>query len=435
MRHRHHRREYSDNVISSFIRLGKRIPAVLYEPAEPVEDGRRKIAVLVMHSDEDYLTCPTGPELADRGIAVLCANVVTKEGIIYNMHDKMHCVSEAVRFLQSLDGVEKIILMGHSGGATLMSAYQCLAENGPDVFNESVKLYPYHSSERESPPADGIMFLDANWGNAVMQLFSLDPAVVDESSGMKLDRTIDLFNPENGFKKEGSTYSKEFIERYQKAQGERNMRLVNAALERLALINAGKGNYDDDEPFIIPGAAQSFFNNKLFAQDVRLMSHTRDKRRLIHPDGSVTEEIVYSVRHAENPESMTHSFWEGARFLSVKTFLSDYAVRTEADFGYDTNHVWGIDWASTYDAAPGNVTRIHAPTLVMGMTGGWEYLASETIYNMSVADDKHLAFVEGASHKFTPAREYEKFPCQFGDTMKTLHDYVAGWLTEKGRFI
>ena len=72
-------------------------------------------------------------------------------------------------------------------------------------------------------------------------------------------------------------------------------------------------------------------------------------------------------------------------------------------------------------------------TLVMGMTGGWEFLASETIYRMAAAEDKTIAFVGGATHKFTPARHCEEYPEQFGDTMKTLHDYVDGWLSS-GRF-
>ena len=424
-------------VKSTFVRLGRRIPAVLYEPREEQpESGEQpdcRIAVLVMHSDEDYLTFSTGPELAKRGIRTLCANVMNKEGILFTQNEKLECVKEAVEYLRSLNGIEKIILMGHSGGASLLSAYQCIAENGRDIFAGSEKLFPWQA-QHDLPPADGIMFLDANWGNAVMQLFSLDPAVTDETNGKNLDRSIDLFNPENGFEPEGSTFGHEFIRKYQTAQGQRNMRLIAAAQERMEKIKAGEGRYDDDEPFIIPGAAQSFVNNRLFAQDVRLMSHTREPQLLIHPDGSMTKEIVHSVRHAENPVSMTGSFREGARFLSVKTYLSSYAIRTEEDFGYDEDHVWGIDWDSSYAAAPGNVRGIHVPTLVMGMTGGWEYLASETIYNMSGAEDRQLVFVEGASHKIKTAKEYESYQGQFGDTMKTTYDYAAEWLTGENRF-
>lgn len=419
----------ANDVTTRFVPLAERIPGVMYEPA----GEKSTTAVLVMHSDEDYLTCPTGPELAKRGFPVLCANVMSKEGVFFNQSEKMRAVKAAVLYLRQLNGVEKIVLMGHSGGATLMTAYQCIAENGPKIFQGPEKILPY-TDEEELLPADGIMLLDANWGNAAMQLFSLDPAVVDESSGMELDPALNLFLPENGFDPRGSTFSDEFIRAFQKAQGQRNNRLVDYALERLRAIESGKGQYADDEPLVIPGADQVFMNNKLYAQDIRLMSHTKDPHPLIHADGSITVQIVPSVRLAENPVCLTGSLSEGGRIMTVRNYLSSYAVRTTEDYGYGEDSVWGIDWASTYNCPPGNVTGIHVPILCVGMTAGWEYLASETIYNMAVSKDKSIAFVEGATHKFHTAKHCEKYPGQFGDTMQTLHDYVASWLSAPGRF-
>ena len=415
---------------TSFVNVAKRSPGVLYEPVQKNE--KQRIAVLVMHSDEDYLLWPTGPELAKRGYTVLNANVMNKEGIIFSQIEKMQSVKAAVEYLRSLPQVEKIILMGHSGGGTLMSAYQAIAEKGPQIFQGPEKIYPYPSNE-ELLPADGIMLLDSNWGNAVMQLLSLDPAVEDENIGMLINEDLNLFNPINGFDKNGSTYTDEFIHHFQKSQSIRNIYILEYALSRLMKIEAGEGNYIDDEPLIIPGSAQGFFNNKLYAQDIRLMSRTQRPHLLLHPDGSRTEEIIHSLRQPENPNSFTNSFWEGARFLSVKTYLNSYAVRTADDYGFDDCHMWGVEWESTYNCPPGNVAHIDAPTLVMGMTAGWEFLASETIYDMAASKDKTIAFVEGATHKFTPAHHLEKFPGEFGDTMKTIHDYLDEWLSA-GRF-
>jgi hypothetical protein len=68
------------------------------------------------------------------------------------------------------------------------------------------------------------------------------------------------------------------------------------------------------------------------------------------------------------------------------------------------------------------------------MTGNWEYLAAETIYEHAATTDKTIAFVEGVSHVYTPCRECERTPVQFGDTVKTLYNYVDRWLSQKGRF-
>jgi len=404
---------------TTFIEIARRTPGVLYEPTE--RHPKQRIAILVMHSDEDYLAFPTGPEMAERGYTALCANVMSKEGMMFSLADKMKSVAAAVKYLRSLPSVEKIVLMGHSGGGTLMSAYQAIAENGPAVFQGNEMILPYPGNER-LPPADGMLLLDANWGNAIMQLFSLDPAVESEHSGMMIHAWLDLFDPANGFSPAGSVYPPEFIRRFQTSQSERNNGLIDDALNRYRLIQHGQGNYSDDEPLIIPGAAQGFTNNKLYAQDPRLMSHTRKPHLLLHPDGTRTTEMVRSLRGPENPESFTHSFWAGARFLSVKTYLNSYAIRTAKEYGYDEDHVWGIDWDSSYSSTPGNMVHVKVPTLVMGMTAGWEFLASETIFQMAGSEDKSIAFVEGATHRFSPAKD------QFGDTGKTLHDYVDEWL-------
>ena len=289
-------------VKTTFVEVERRTPGVLYEPVE--QNEKQRIAILVMHSDENYLSFPTGSEMAGRGYTVLCANVMNKEGIIFSQDDKMKSVKAAVQYLRSLPYVEKVLLMGHSGGGTLMSAYQAIAENGAKIFQGQEKIIPY-SGDEDLPAADGILLLDSNWGNAAMQLFSLDPAIEDEHSGVRINEELNLFNPDNGFNPEGSTYSQEFIEKFQKAQSERNCCLVDYALNRLLMLQNGQGNYCDDEPIIIPGAAQSFFNNKLYAQDIRLMSHTREPHLLLHPDGTRTTEIIHSLRGPENPESFT----------------------------------------------------------------------------------------------------------------------------------
>ena len=109
----------------------------------------------------------------------------------------------------------------------------------------------------------------------------------------------------------GSTYSNEFIQKFQKAQGERNNRLIKVAQERLHALEKGEGRYADDEPFLVAGGDQSFFSNKLYPQDIRLLSHTRKAWPLVHADGSITTQIVPSVRRATNDESLTNSSQEG----------------------------------------------------------------------------------------------------------------------------
>jgi hypothetical protein len=423
------------SIKSSFTRLEKKgtwqgVQSLLFEPIEP--DEKSQIAVLVIHSDEDFLAHSAGIGLAKRGYRVLCANTSNRSD---PLDEKLVDVNVAVEYLRQYPGVRKVVTLGHSGGATLMSAYQNAAENGVQAFQGPEKLIK-SSDIGKLLPADGVMLLDSNYGNGAMTLLSLDPAVTIEDSGKKLDPELDLYDPVNGYDPKGSTYSDEFIRKYQKAQGERNNQLIDAALERLHAIVSGKGKYADDEPFIVPGGAQNGFNNKLFPQDIRLLSRTQKAWPLLHADGSTTTQIIPCVRRAKNNKSFTDSYRLGAIKSTVRTYLNSSAVRTNNNFGYNEDSMYGIDWLSSYNCTPGNIIGVSAPLLVVGMTGGYEFLAAEIIYEIAKKiTDKTIAFVEGATHNYDTAKDCEKYPGQFGDTIKTLYDYVDKWLSQKGRFI
>lgn len=422
----------TENVRSAFVRLGQ-APGVLYT-------NRAKslpVGVVVMHSDSDYLTFSAGIELAERGMTVLCANVESSMPLLM----KMLTVKVAVEYLRGLPEIEKVVLFGHSGGATLMTAYQSAAENGIEIFRTFGRIVKFPSrvpgppgregGKPEFPPADGVMLIDPNWGNGAMTLFSLDPAVVEEGNPRKLDPALDLFNPENGFDPQGSHYSEEFIRRFQKAQGQRNNRLIDLALDRLELIESGQGYFEDDEPFMVVGGAGNFMNNKLYAQDVSLMSRTRKPYTLLHSGGEATHEIIHTLRRPQNDRPLTANYRDGLLVTTVRTFLDSWCVRTDDDYSYDADSVRGIDWDSSYCCTTGNIAGVHVPLLLMGMTNGWEFVCVETISDRAASADKTVAFVEGATHMYCPDRGVT----QYGDTVKTTYDFITDWLKEPGRFI
>ena len=401
--------------------------AYLYEPVTPGEKAH--IAILVMHSDGNYMNHSACTEMSKRGYRVFCENrngAGTLDQGIANLRQGM-------AYLRKVDGVEKIVLLGHSGGATLMSSYQMIAEKGVASCQNPERLHKCPNSMAGMPAADGVMLLDANWGNAEMSLFSVDPAVIEQDNGMKINADLDLFNAKNGFNAKGnSDYSAEFIKKWQAAVAKREQTLVKQAQDGLAAVAVGTARFSDDEPMIIAGISQT--SNKLFAQDVNLMSHTAKARPLLHKDETFTTEIVHTVRKPRNFTPTTASLARGGEETTAKDFLNDHAIRVTDKFMYDADHVEGVEWDSTYSSPPGNVKQIDAPILIMGMTGSWEYLASETIYELAASKDKTIGFVEGASHGYNTCKECETTPGQFGDTQKTLYNYVDRWLSQKGRF-
>lgn len=411
-------------ITRAYVPLGPGVPGVLYQPVNP--GAKSRIAVVVMHG-ADYLTFPACTELSKRGYRVLCANPAA------GLDTPLLSVKLAVNYARKYPGVEKVVLFGHSGGGVLMSTYQNIAENGLKACQGPEKIYKCADSVAGLPAADGILLEDANWG--IMGLLSLDPAVLDYHDGMKIDPTLDLFNPKNGFNANGnSDYSQEFIRKFQTTVAKKYNGLIREAQNRLALIESDKGRFKDDEPFPIASGGSTVPNNKLFAQDVKLMSRTKAAWPLIHADGSVTTEIVRTVRIPQNFKPVSAYLGLAGSNGTVRTFLRN-AVRVHDDFGYDESSIRGVDWNSSYTNPVGNSEGIRVPLLFVGNTGHWEYLVGETVYEHAASKDKSLAFMEGASHSLNTCTPCEKVPGQYGDTIKPLFDYIDQWLSKNGRFI
>ncbi len=409
-----------DTFVQIGMGMGGKLRCVFYEPVTPVE--KSKIGVVVIHSDEDYSTFNIGGELAKRGYRTLCGQVSDPGA---TLDQKMLDIKKAVQFLKAYEGIEKVVLMGHSGGATLMSAYQAAAEKGISAYKAAHMLYKSQLSE-ELIPADAMLILDSNWGNGAMTLFSVDPAVIEEGNGIKLDPELDMFNPRNGFDPQGCEYSKEFLDRFFAAQRDRNNAIIKHALDRLTLIEQGKGNYNDDEPFCPTATGQIKPMNKLINVDISLFSHTKEAHTLLHKDGSATTEIVRCLRtpagmggHSPTPSV------RAASITTVRSYLSNRAVIAGENYRMNPDGAVDIHWDDTYDCTSGNVKNINAPMLIMGMTGSYEYLAAEGIFNNSASRDKTLMFMEGAGHNFdTRGPEAEKY----GDTQKVVFDTCDTWL-------
>ncbi|MCD7917995.1 MAG: alpha/beta hydrolase [Clostridiales bacterium] len=399
--------------------------AMYYRPELLTErrSAKSRVGVVIMHCDQNYMPLAMGPRLAQQGYRVVACEA--KEGGV--IEDKFPIVDRAIRFLKA-QGAEQVVLMGHSGGATLMTSYQAVAEQGPEIFQGPEKIWKCRC-RGPLTPADGVMLIDANYGNGVMALLSLDPAVTEEGSGLRLDGQWDLFDEKNGYRKDGAQYPPAFVRAYRAAQVRRNDRLIAAAQARLEAIESGSGDYLDDEPFVVAGGGQIKPNNRMLPQDLRLLAHTEGAYDLLHGDGSVTHEVVYGVRAPEVDRSFTSLYGMGAGKNTVKGFLSAQAIRaSEADFAIGETGVTGVDWDSSYASPIGNVKYITVPMLTMGMTGSYEYLAAEMIYRAAQMADKRIAFVHGATHVFTPNHDAEKVPGEFGNTETALYVYMGQWL-------
>lgn len=431
---------HAQDFTSSYVHLARGMPALLHEPT--VLGEKSKTGILILHPSADVLLKPSWAEqLAQRGYRVLSANSAYNHvGMTsdYDWNELLLQVGKAVQYLRNEPGIEKVILWGNSGGGAMMSAYQNIAANGLAACQGPEKIIKCPDTLAGLPAADGLILFDPMFGYGAAVLLNLDPTIVNEKTTRKLNSKLDMFNPDNGFKADGSTqYSDEFMRRYFKAQKKRMDKLIERALARLEKIEAGKGRYSDDEPFVVPGGA--FLSLKLPVADLRLWSGTRNAYPLLRSDGSVVTQVINSVRTL-NPSASSAStglFRTGGGsglMTTVRRFLSTFATRSTEDYGYSGNTITGIDWNSSYNSLPGSLEGVKAPVLIVGMTGFFLIPGIETAYDHAASSDKTLVFVEGADHHGEPCKACERAPGEFANAVKHSFDYIDGWLSQPERF-
>ena len=159
---------------SEFHRTDRRAPVALYQPKE--DSPNKQIAIIAMHG-MDYMSFPPVIELAKRGFITVGSNPAF---FSKDTRSKLLDVKSVVDFVKAYPGVKKVILMGHSGGGSMLSCYQYIAECGTARFQAQNRIIPFPELEPLTP-ADGMMLIDNNYG--IMPVLAMDPAVKTLDNG------------------------------------------------------------------------------------------------------------------------------------------------------------------------------------------------------------------------------------------------------------
>ena len=192
--------------------------------------ARAKVAVIATHYNVDFAEHYAAPHFAARGYGFLGWNTRYRGAEDqFLLEHALIDIGVGMKWLRESAGVETVVVLGNSGGGSLMGAYQ--AEAIAPTLHETLKGEGRAALET-LPRGDLYISLNAHQGRPEVLTDWLDASVVDESDPVATDEALNPFNPENG-----PPYSADFIARYRAAQRARNQRITDWAKAELKRLN------------------------------------------------------------------------------------------------------------------------------------------------------------------------------------------------------
>jgi pimeloyl-ACP methyl ester carboxylesterase len=235
-------------VIREFVGLPSRTAARAGAGGHPCQGlyhrgvGRKpKVAMIATHYQIDFSEHYLADYVATRGIGFLGWNTRFRgfESSFLLDHALVD-IGVGVRWLREVQGVDTVVLLGNSGGGSLMAAYQSQAVEPNVTPLEGMRPA---AGLTELIPADGYVATAAHPGRPEVLTAWMDAAVVDENDPVATDPDLDLFNEANG-----PPYSPEFLARYRAAQTARNHAITDWAEMELKRVRAAGFS---DRPFTV----------------------------------------------------------------------------------------------------------------------------------------------------------------------------------------
>ena len=312
--------------------------------------GRPKTAFIATHYNVDFAEHYLAEHLAERGFGFLGWNTRYRGAEdLFLLEHALIDIGVGVRWLREAAGVETVVILGNSGGGSLMAAYHAEAV-GPTL---AAGLKGAGREALETlPQGDLYVALNAHQGRPDVLTAWLDPSVTDETDPVATDSSLDPFDPANG-----PPYSPEFIARYRDAQRARNQRITDWAKAERARLNAA-------------GVADCLFPLYRAWADLRFMDPAIDPSERRTP-----------WCYRGDPKAANRGFGLG-RVNTLSAWLS----------------MWSLETSKCQGAA--QLAKVTIPALVVQSMADAGVFPSDAraIFQSLAAEDKQLELIPGAHY-------------------------------------
>jgi len=385
--------------------------AVLYRLAvfEPTT------AVFLMHPRADFQRHYVAPGLVANGFAVFCANSRYLNNDLDMVHERILLdIAAGMRWLKAA-GYERIVLLGNSGGGSLLGFYQSQALLAPDErLNVTPSGEAIPLASEQMPAGDLYVAVAAHQGQGRFMLNVLDPSLAVEGDADSYDPRWDMYNPANGYRPfpEASTYDRGWLAAYRQLQHERSRRLDAIARAWLAEHEYFRGQLRSPEYSNMPPEAQG-----LAARRGRLMRYMTIYRTLANP--------AYL-----DPTLDPSSRPLGSIFSPGDPIIGNYGPGGLARVM--TPRGWLSTWSGTSSNADltKTIRGITTPTLIVYADGDCDIFPSEQqeLIENAGAADKELRTLPWADHYLFPVGEEER---RLPDPRERLIEMIVPWIRER----